>query len=59
MTLASLRTARPEDAPALAEIYRPYVTDTVITFEVDPPDASELAHMTHELTEPLREREEA
>ncbi len=43
MTFASLRTARPEDAPAIAEIYRPYVTDTAITFEVDPPDASELA----------------
>ncbi len=43
MTPVSLRTARPEDAPAIAEIYRPYVTDTVITFELDPPSAPEFA----------------
>lgn len=43
MTTATLRLARPEDAPAIADIYRPYVTDTVITFEVDPPGASDFA----------------
>lgn len=39
----SLRVARVEDAPALAAIYHPYVTDTAITFEVEPPDAAEFA----------------
>lgn len=39
----SLRVARVEDAPALAAIYRPYVADTAITFEVEPPDAAEFA----------------
>ncbi|HET8612025.1 MAG TPA: GNAT family N-acetyltransferase [Sphingomonas sp.] len=45
-----IRPVRPEDAEALAAIYRPYVTDTVITFELDPPDAAEfharIAHVT-------------
>lgn len=43
MTTATLRAARPEDAAAIAAIYRPYVTDTVITFEVEPPGASDFA----------------
>lgn len=37
----TLRPVRLEDAGAIAAIYRPYVTDTVITFELDPPDAAE------------------
>lgn len=41
MSLA-IRPATPEDAEAIAAIYRPYVTDTVITFELDPPDAAEM-----------------
>jgi phosphinothricin acetyltransferase len=43
MTTATLRLARPEDASAIAEIYRPYVTDTANTFEVDPPSAADFA----------------
>jgi len=31
--------AVPGDLPAVAAIYRPYVESSVITFEVDPPDA--------------------
>lgn len=38
-----LRTATLADAPALAEIYRPYVEDTDITFEYVPPTAAEFA----------------
>ena len=30
-TSLSIRMAAPEDAPALLEIYRPYITDTAIT----------------------------
>ncbi len=38
-----LRDATADDAAVCAEIYRPYVTDTVITFEVDPPTADDMA----------------
>ncbi len=37
-----VRLAGPADGPALAEIYRPAVTDSVISFELDPPDAEEM-----------------
>ena len=32
-----IRDARMEDISAMLEIYRPYVTDTAITFEYEPP----------------------
>ncbi len=38
-----IRDARPDDAAACAAIYAPYVRDTAITFELDPPDADEMA----------------
>jgi len=38
-----LRAAAPADAGAMAAIYAPYVTDTAITFELDPPDADAFA----------------
>ena len=41
--LPVLRLAVPEDGPALAEIYRPYVLETPITFDLDPPDGAEFA----------------
>jgi phosphinothricin acetyltransferase len=45
-----LRSARPDDAAAIAEIYAPYVRDTVISFEVDPPGTDEMRQrMTHTL----------
>jgi L-amino acid N-acyltransferase YncA len=34
--------ARSTDAGALAEIYRPAVAGSVISFEIDPPDAAEM-----------------
>jgi phosphinothricin acetyltransferase len=34
-----LRSATEDDAPAIAGIYAPFVTDTPITFETEPPDA--------------------
>ncbi len=37
----SIRFARSEDGEALAEIYAPYVRETAITFEYDPPTAEE------------------
>lgn len=41
MTL-TIRPVTLEDADAIAAIYAPYVTDTAITFELDPPDAAEM-----------------
>ncbi|MDS0139386.1 MULTISPECIES: GNAT family N-acetyltransferase [unclassified Amycolatopsis] len=38
-----IRAATPDDATACAALYAPYVTDTAISFETDPPDATEMA----------------
>ncbi len=38
-----IRLALPEDAAALAALYAPYVRDTAISFETEPPDAAEMA----------------
>jgi phosphinothricin acetyltransferase len=37
-----LRLARPDDGPALADIYRPAVTDSATSFELEPPDGAEM-----------------
>jgi L-amino acid N-acyltransferase YncA len=39
----TVRDATPDDAAACAAIYAPYVRDTAITFETEPPDAAEFA----------------
>jgi L-amino acid N-acyltransferase YncA len=41
--MPSIRIATTRDAAAVAAIYRPYVTDAVTSFEVQPPDAAEIA----------------
>ena len=38
-----VRDATAKDAPSCAAIYAPYVRDTVITFESDPPDEAVMA----------------
>jgi phosphinothricin acetyltransferase len=38
-----VRSAIGADAPACAEIYRPYVLDTVISFETEPPTVEQMA----------------
>jgi phosphinothricin acetyltransferase len=38
-----VRDASPRDAEACAAIYAPYVTDTAISFEMDPPSPAEMA----------------
>ncbi|HST47512.1 arsinothricin resistance N-acetyltransferase ArsN1 family B [Jatrophihabitans sp.] len=38
-----IRPAVATDAPACAAIYAPYVTDTAISFETEPPSAEEMA----------------
>ena len=42
--MLTIRPASAADAPALAAIYAPYVRETTITFEYDPPSAEEFAH---------------
>jgi len=38
-----VRDATEDDAEACAAIYAPYVTDTAVTFEYEPPSAAEMA----------------
>ncbi|HET6707870.1 GNAT family N-acetyltransferase [Amycolatopsis sp.] len=38
-----IRDATTQDAAACAALYAPYVTDTAISFETEPPDATEMA----------------
>jgi L-amino acid N-acyltransferase YncA len=38
-----VRLANPDDGPACAAVYAPYVTDTAVSFELVPPDGAEIA----------------
>jgi phosphinothricin acetyltransferase len=38
-----VRFSTPDDAAACAAIYAPYVTDSVVSFEEEPPSAAEMA----------------
>jgi phosphinothricin acetyltransferase len=46
-----VRAATPADAEAIAALYAPYVTDTTITFEIDPPDAAAMARRIATVTQ--------
>ncbi len=39
----TIRPARAEDAAACAAIYHPHVTESWVSFELEPPDAAEMA----------------
>lgn len=39
----TIRDSRPEDAEACAAIYAPHVTDSWVSFELEAPDAAEMA----------------
>ena len=41
--MSEIRAARPIDAEEIARIYRPYVGDSVVSFELEPPSAEDLA----------------
>ena len=43
ITTAAVRDAGPGDAGACAAIYAPYVRDTAISFELEPPSAEQMA----------------
>ena len=42
MEKLKIRIAAPEDAEAIAEIYRPYVEETAVSFEYTAPPAEEM-----------------
>lgn len=41
--MPTLRLATPDDGAAVAAIYAPFVRQTAVSFEADPPDAAEMA----------------
>jgi L-amino acid N-acyltransferase YncA len=41
--MATIRLATTDDAAAIAAIYAPHVTDAATSFELEPPDAAEMA----------------
>ena len=41
-THPTIREARPADAPAVLDIYRPFVTDTAVSFEAEAPNVAEM-----------------
>jgi L-amino acid N-acyltransferase YncA len=43
----TLRSATPQDAAALLDIYAPYVRSTAISFELEPPSVDEFAARIH------------
>lgn len=47
---STLRSATEQDLLAIASIYRPYVTDSVITFELEAPDVDEWRHRWQAIT---------
>lgn len=49
--MARIRLATGEDAPAVRDAYAPYVEETVISFEYDPPSADEVARRIEATTE--------
>jgi len=51
MSDISFRPFAWRDVPAITAIYRPYVTDTVITFELDPPGEAVMADRFGKLVE--------
>jgi L-amino acid N-acyltransferase YncA len=46
----TIRDALPQDAAAIAEIYRPLVEETFISFELDAPDAAEMRSRMQRVT---------
>jgi phosphinothricin acetyltransferase len=46
-----IRLATPADGAAIARIYRPAVADSAISFELEPPDASEMASRVSRIIE--------
>lgn len=50
MDSLNIRFAKASDAPALLSIYRPYITDTIVTFELEVPTEAEFAERICEIS---------
>ncbi len=50
MSAGTIRPVTPDDAAAVAAVYAPYVTDSVVSFELDPPDETEMRHRIASVT---------
>ncbi|MBQ4258077.1 MAG: N-acetyltransferase [Clostridia bacterium] len=48
-SVIAIRNAVPSDAAAIAEIYRPYVENTAVSFEYEAPDAAEMERRIGEI----------
>lgn len=48
-----IRIATAGDAKQIADIYRPYVTDSAVSFELTPPDAAEVSRRIATVTQTL------
>jgi L-amino acid N-acyltransferase YncA len=46
----NIRPVEPGDAPRIAEIYNPYVTDTIVTFELEPVTPEEISRRIAAIT---------
>ena len=46
-----IRLASPDDGPALSDIYRPAVTDSSTSFELEPPDGAEMTRRVSRVLE--------
>jgi L-amino acid N-acyltransferase YncA len=46
----NIRPVEPGDAPRIAEIYNPYVTDTIVTFELEPVTPEEIGRRIAAIT---------
>lgn len=44
-----IRRAGPADAPAVRDIYAPFVSDSCVSFELEPPDAAEMERRIREI----------
>jgi phosphinothricin acetyltransferase len=51
MTSPIVRDATVEDVPGMLEIYRPIVTDTPVSFELEPPTVEEFTERFSRITE--------
>jgi phosphinothricin acetyltransferase len=49
--VATVRVAKPVDASACRALYAPYVSDTAVSFEVDPPSVAEMRDRVRETLE--------
>ena len=48
--MSRIRLVTEADAPAIHEIYTPYILNTAISFELEPPSVEQIAERIHKYT---------